>query len=215
MKKLVNHGGIIQYKWVISNKEELHKYLIEIAKHRITNRITNWLHNRDSDKQIEQIYHLKQVGAIELVGIMLRDLQNSTEKFILQGKTLVFNENGGYCFLDENIKILDWKFLLECKDVVVLENASIIEEDVKDYCEDNNLDFLELTNLNSFTLEEIFYYCSNAKTIIFQTQAVDLNQLDNLLKLVEKLQPKEVIIINSESFPTHRKELSKHNLKII
>ncbi len=211
MKKLVNHGGIIQYKWVISNLKELHEYLFEVAKSRISKRSSNWIRNPESDKQMKQLYHIKEVSVIQLAGVMLNDLWKSTEKYVLQGKILVFNEAGGYCFWDdETMKILDWKYLLDCKDIVVLENNSIVDEDVRNYLQ--NKDYLALTNLTSFTLEEIFYYCSKAKTIVFQTQAVDKQQINSLLNLALELEPKEIIIINSDRFPVNDTRLSMHNV---
>ena len=170
MKKLVNHGGIIQYKWVISNLKELHEYLFEVAKSRISKRSSNWIRNPESDKQMKQLYHIKEVSVIQLAGVMLNDLWKSTEKYVLQGKILVFNEAGGYCFWDdETMKILDWKYLLDCKDIVVLENNSIVDEDVRNYLQ--NKDYLAL-----------------------------------------ELEPKEIIIINSDRFPVNDTRLSMHNV---
>ena len=107
MKKLVNHGGVIQYKWIVKTKEELHEYLFTVAKSIISQRIINFIKNPESDKQIEQIYHIKKVPPIQLAGVILAELWNSCEKYVLKGETLVFNSATGYCSWNDDMKILD------------------------------------------------------------------------------------------------------------
>jgi len=203
IKKVVNHAGIIQYKWIVRNYNELSEYIELVASNKITNRIINWIHNPDSDRQIEQIYHIKKLPVIQLAGVMIAELFNSTEKLIYQGNILVFNEANGYCCWDDKcMQILDWQNIQPKKEIVVIENASIIDSDVKGYLKKNNIqDYLSLTELYSFSKEEIFYYLSSCKKIIFKTQYVDKAQIDGLIKLASQIEPKEIVIINSPNFP--------------
>jgi len=216
MKHLVNHNGTVQYKWVVATQEELFEYIEQVASKRIGKRVANWTINPSSDIQMQQLYEVFQVGAIELVQKLTIELYTGASKALKYEKALVFNEAGGYCFWDdEEMKLLDWEFLLEPKDVIVLENGNDIEKDVVAYLKQNDVkDFLFL-NLEGKTKGEIFYYCSKASTIVFQTQVVDVTQIEMLLKLAENLESKTIIVINSPRFPAHRKEITKHNIVVI
>lgn len=210
MKKLVNHGGIIQYKWMISTKEELWDYIFEVRSKQLSQQIGDWITGIHPNQQFESFCEIFNIAPVMLGDYLLTKTYEGCIKYV--DKTLVFNEAGGYCFWDDKtMKLLDWKYLLDCKDIVVLENASIVDRDVRDYLQDK--DYLALTNLASFTLEEIFYYCSKAKTIVFQTQAIDKEQINSLLNLASQLEPKEIIVINSDRFPVNDIRLSKHNIK--
>ena len=99
MKQLVNHNGTVQYKWIVATQEELFEYIEQIASKRIAKRIGNWLKHPESDPQMEQLYHIKRVGALQLGAILTADLWESAEKQVRQGKTLVFNEAGAISYL--------------------------------------------------------------------------------------------------------------------
>jgi len=216
MKKLVNHNGTVQYKWVVATQEELFEYIEQVASKRIGKRVANWTINPSSDIQMQQLYEVFQVGAIELVQKLTIELYTGASKALKYEKALVFNEAGGYCFWDdEEMKLLDWEFLLEPKDVIVLENGNDIEKDVVAYLKQNDVkDFLFL-NLEGKTNEEIFYYCSKASTIVFKTQGIFKKQIESLLILAEKLEPKTIVIVNSPYRISESKGLKKHNVVVI
>lgn len=216
MKYLVNHNGTVQYKWIVATQEELFEYIEQIASKRIAKRIGNWLEHPKSDPQMEQLYHIKRVGALQLGAILTADLWESAQKQVRQGETLVFNEAGGYCtWDDETMKLLDWEFLLEPKDVIVLENGKNLEPDVSSWLKKAQIQEYLFLNLEGRTKEEILYYCSKASIIAFQTQAVDAAQIEILLKFATLLEPKSIIVVNSPRFPAHREELTKHNVVVI
>lgn len=210
-KTLVDHNGIIQYKWIISTSKELDDYIFDIGKSLITSRVMNWLKNPNSDKQIDQLYHLKKVGAISLAGIMINDIWKSAEECILDNNVLVFNEAGGYCFWDDKtMKQLKWDYIHESKDVVILENDIILDPEVKEYLIQNNInDYLSLTNLSKYGKDEIFHYTSKANTIVFKTQYIEQEKIDNLIMLSNVLLSKTIIVINSPRFPLEK--ISKHH----
>lgn len=216
MKQLVNHNGTVQYKWIVDTQEELFEYIEQIVSKIIGKRVANWTVNPESDIQMQQLYEVFQVGAIELVQKLTIQLYTGASKALEYEKALVFNEAGGYCtWDDETMKLLDWEFLLEPKDVIVLENGKNLEPDVSSWLKKAQIQEYLFLNLEGRTKEEILYYCSKASIIAFQTQAVDAAQIEILLKFATLLEPKSIIVVNSPRFPAHREELTKHNVVVI
>lgn len=111
------------------------------------------------------------------------------------------------------MKILEWEYLHDLKETVVLENGNELDEDVKKYLDRE--DYLLLNNLSKYSLDEIFYYCNASNKIVFKTLATDLNQIESLLKFSHMLIPTEIVIINSPNFPSNDERLSHHTLTII
>lgn len=212
MKKLVNHGGVVQYKYVITNRKDLLEYCSTILSQRHANQIMN-----DEDGRMKQLAHIHDMSPILFGGFLTNKIYDDCLEHIKNGEIIVFNEGGGYCFWsDDDMKLLDWKYLHEISDTVVLENAEIVERDVRQYLEKIGVqDYLSLTNLNKYGDDEILYYCNKAKTIVFMTQFIQVDKIMNLVKLASQLEQKKIVIINSPNFPNHLKYLSKHIIKTI
>ena len=216
MKHLVNHNGTVQYKWIVDTQEELFEYIEQIVSKIIGKRVANWTVNPESDIQMQQLYEVFQVGAIELVQKLTIQLYTGASKALEYEKALVFNEAGGYCIWDdEEMKLLDWKFLLEPKDVIVLENGKNLEPDVSSWLKKAQIQEYLFLNLEGRTKEEILYYCSKASTIVFKTQGIFKKQIESLLILAEKLEPKTIVIVNSPYRISESKGLKKHNVVVI
>jgi hypothetical protein len=210
MKTLVNHNGVIQYKHIIKNLDELQDYFEKVYKSINLSRFQKFLQHPDDTNIIKQMSDVLGVPPLEAISHMNNELFKTCYKNLNEGKVLVFNEAGGYCFLDDRVKILDWKFLHECKDIVVLERSEYVDSDVIKYIKENNIgDCLVLNNLSNYTNEELLYYCGNAKTIIFKTSGLNVN---DYIKLAENIESKNIFIINS---PEVRGIPKFHNVEYI
>lgn len=158
-RTLVSHSGIIQWKFIISNDEELMQY----AKHKsiVIAEEFRGLIGKDykgSDKPDTNIQKaLKLTSTIDGVplvascDVLLKKVIMSMHKSILNGDTLAVNEAGGYCPWDdhhmilipeteENISIANGeepknKIQLNLNDgpILVLENQSEIPDKVEYY----------------------------------------------------------------------------------
>lgn len=158
-RTLVNHGGIIQWKFLISNDEELMQY----AKHKsiaISEEFRHLINKnyKGSDKEdtntqkvLKLTSKIHQVPLVASCDVLLKNVIISMYSMILEGETLVVNQAGGYCPWDDscmtlvketenNIAIANGdepkdQILadLEHGPILVLENQSEIPEKVEDY----------------------------------------------------------------------------------
>jgi len=210
MKTLVNHKGVVQYKHIVRDIEELEEYMVKVRPSINLSRFQKYLQHNDESNPINQLAKLTEMSPINTMVKMDVDFYNSCYENLKEGKILVFNEAGGYCFLNDDIKILKWSFLHECKEIVILERSEYVDSDVVKYLKENNIDdFLILNNLTNYTNEELLYYCGDAKTIIFKTSGLYIH---DYVKLSENLESKNIIIINSPEV----KGIAKfHNVKHI
>lgn len=158
-KTLINHGGIIQWKFLISNDDELMKYAkyksIEIGEEFRTLINKNYKQSDKPDTQTQKALKLTstihRVPLVSSCDVLLKELILSMHKMVLKGQTLVVNEAGGYCPWDEkemerieeteeNVAIANGtqprnKIQTNLNDgpILVLENQSEIPERVEDY----------------------------------------------------------------------------------
>lgn len=158
-KTIVNHDGIIQWKFIISTDEELIKY----AKHKsivLDEEFRQLIQNKvegsvESETKIQKALQLtSNVHNIPLISsgtFILHKIINSMHNFILKGKTVVVNEVGGFCSWDdscmvileetaENIMLVNGEepaneinWSLENGPFLVLENQTEIPTDVEHY----------------------------------------------------------------------------------
>lgn len=158
-KTLVDHGGIIQWKFIISNDDELMQY----AKHKSTEisvEFVDLITKKDKNKSdtngqkvLKMVSKVHQVPIVTSCDVLLKNVILSMHKYLLKGETVVVNEAGGYCPWDdsrmslaeeteENIAIANGDPLiirnhiiadLENGPILVLENQAEIPERVEDY----------------------------------------------------------------------------------
>lgn len=213
LRNLVNHNGTVQYKWFLYNQDDVLDYIEQIGSKNISKRVSNWILNPDSDIQLTQLHTAFKCDVLNLLNRLLYELANSMSKHVKEDAPLVVNETGGYSPYDENyMKILDWEFLYDLKDTVVLENSKSISADLKEYLTKNYPDYLLLSEVYKLSKEELMYYCSKANTIVFQTTAVDREQINNYLTLALSLEPKTIVVFDSPYFPSNDVRLKKHNI---
>lgn len=214
MKTLVNHGGVVQYKWIEKDENELRTYIETVALPITNQRVISMIRNQGSDPQFETLYQMFGVSGMLLGGKICQELYDSASKYIKKGKTIVFNEACGWTTWDDScMKILEWDYLHDLKETVVLENGNELDEDVKQYLDKD--DYLLLNNLVKYSLDEIFYYCNASNKIVFKTLATDLEQIESLLRFSHMLSSTEIVIINSPNFPSNDERLSHHTITII
>jgi hypothetical protein len=210
MKTLVNHDGIVQYKYIVRTHEELSDYILFVRSKQLAERIGDFIENPESDKQLEQLIQILKVAPINIGNVLSMELYKSCSKYI-DKEVLVFNQAGGYTFFDESrMKILDWKYLHELNDTIILENSNEIDSKVLTYLKDNKIsDYLKLNNLNDYLDHEVLYYCKNAKTIIFRTMGINI---EKYYQIAEMLSPKKIISINSLNFDSKHPSLKNHEV---
>lgn len=158
-RTIVNHGGNIQWKFIISNDEELLQY----AQHKSTMIGEEFLHmiqrkqknSNEKDSPTQTILKItsekRNVPLVVACDVLLQRTIMTMQEMLLEGYTLVVNQAGGYCPFDdkcmtilesteENIEIANGPEQKHQIDVdlekgpfIVLENQSWIPKAVKDY----------------------------------------------------------------------------------
>lgn len=225
-KTLINHSGIIQWKFLISNNDELLQY----AKHKsiaIGEEFRQFIY-KDSDKpdtNTQKVLKLtSQANRISLVSscdVLLYKVMMSMQKCISKGETLVVNQAGGYCPWDdsqmtlvketeENIRIADGKeplnqitANLNDGPILVLENQSEIPDMVEEYIHLTLgvLKFSYIKNIQ-FDKEKMPELIKEAlskqhHTFVVQTTLIDTTQIKDIVKLMENIPYKVNFLINS------------------
>lgn len=178
-KTLVNHNGIIQWKIIISNEEELKQYTMlktKILGEEFLGMLTKKLKGDSNEESQEQkllrlISQTEKVPLINSCGLLVKELVIAMHSYILKKQTIVINAAGGYCPWDdscmkvveeteENIAIADGKqvlkdeilFNLDNGPFIVLENDGVIPKDVESYIS-NTLGVDKFSYIKSINLE--------------------------------------------------------------
>ena len=142
MKTLVNHSGIIQYKYIISSHEQLLKYA-ELFNLQISNSVSHILSDVYKEKDLSQMKygnnHTKALASFLMAGRQKKKgLMHASsdlfmnkimamEKLICEGKTLVVNQGGGYCDWDNDcMQLVD-----ETQYKHLSENSAMLEPKIK------------------------------------------------------------------------------------
>lgn len=158
-RTLVNHGGVIQWKFIIRNDEELMEY----AKHKsavISEEFRQLIHkdykqsdkpDTNTQKAIKLTSVIDRVPLVASCDVLLKKVIMSMHNCLLKGDTLVINDAGGYCPWDDHqmivvpetessIQIANGekpknRIQVNLNDgpILVLENQSEIPEKVEDY----------------------------------------------------------------------------------
>ena len=215
---LVNHAGTIQRKHIIKTVPQLIEYISEIHSRIVLSDFQEYLQGKENtvfEKRMAAL-NSKPLGVMHDSGIKL---YQTASKYIDKGFTLVFNESGGFCFWsDESMKIVSENEDFLIKKTIVLENSASIEKEVLDYLTANKItDYQLISNLKTYSSQEIFEIISKAETIVFKTTATDLEQIENFKKLFKNLQTKkEIIVINSPNLSDLLSDLeTMHEIKYI
>lgn len=221
-KTLVNHGGIVQWKFIISNDKELMEY----AKHKsivLSEELRGIISSKPdaSETNTQQILRLtSEIHRVPLItagNVLLHKVIMSMHALILKGKTLVVNQAGGYCPWDDNFMALAdenaAESLKENKNaitsnltagpILVLENQGDIPEPVKKYINltlnSSTFSFIKNIQFGKDKLSELLIKALESRhdTIVVQTTMMDENQIILIVDLLEKIPVKINFHINT------------------
>jgi len=225
-RTLVNHSGVIQWKFIISNDEELMQY----AKHKsivIGEEFRQLIHkdSNEPDTNTQKVLKLtSQAHNISLISscdVLLYKTIMSMQKCITKGETLVVNQAGGYCPWDshqmmvvpeteDNIRIADGKepinqiiVNLNHGPILVLENQSEITRKVDDYIQLNlatpKYSYIKNIQFDKERLPKLIEEALMRKhyTFVAQTTLMDTEQIKTIVKLMECIAFPITFLINT------------------
>lgn len=225
-RTLVNHGGVIQWKFIISSEEELVKY----AKHKsivISQEFVQLITKKsdEPDTKIQEVLKftssIHNVPMVSSCEVLLKKIIMSMHESIKNGVTLVVNEAGGYCYWDdscmtlieeteENIAIANGDepvnqihVNLDNGPILVLENQKEIPETVEDYIilTLGLKKFSYIKNIQ-FDKESVSYFIKEAlakkhHTFVVQTTLMDMEQVEMIVSILESIPYKISFLIRT------------------
>lgn len=212
-RTLVNHDGIVQWKFIISTDEELVQY----AKHQSTvlsEELRQIISSKSNDSETNTQKALRLTSEIHRVplivsgDVILHKVIMAMHTFILKGQTIVVNEAGGYCPWDDScMSLVDESEALESSadmknqivsdltagPILVLENQGDIPEEVRkyiDYTFDTlNFSYIRNIQFNKDRLVPLLTDALKAKhdTIVVLSTLMDKSQIILMVEFLEKI----------------------------
>lgn len=206
---LVNHLGLIQDKFIIRNVEDLEEYSEINAKQHCTAAMDI------SEKPNRMRDLIELVAEKDKDSMFMSGIKIASQKimkfldYINEGKVIVVNMAGGFCFWDDKVMSLvdeserkndDSEYLPKVNigknKVLVLENQESVPESVirfitrdlnqKEYSSIIRLNTDYNNNIGSWIKEALKNGCD---TIVTETQLMDRKQIKNIAALFEHLPP--------------------------
>lgn len=206
---LLNHGGVIQDKFIIRTIEDLYEYE-KINASRFGSAVIDFSEKENRLRDLLEAYAENNKSSVFMSAVsvankkifkMLENIQN--------GKVIVVNMAGGYTFWDDRImSIVDEserknddseyfpKVNIGKNKVLVLENQESVPESVirfitkdlqqKEYSSIIRLNTDYNNNIGTWIKEALEMGCD---TIVTETQLMDRKQIKNVASLFEHLPP--------------------------
>lgn len=216
---LVNHGGLIQNKFIIRTIEDLYEYE-KINASRYGSAVVDL---EDKPNRLRDLLELNAENSknsvfMSALSISMKQMQRMLEH-IQNGKVIVVNMAGGYTFWDDSIMSLvdeserkndDSEYLpkvnIEKNKVLVLENQESVPESVirfitkdlkqKEYSSIVRLNTDYNNNIGTWIKEALKNGCD---TIVTETQLMDRKQIKNIAALFENLPPMTLYVFGNNN----------------
>lgn len=206
---LVNHGGVIQEKFIIRTIEDLYEYEKINASH-YGSAVVDL---EDKPNRLRDLLELNAENSgnsvfMSALSISMKQMQRMLE-YIQNKKTIVVNMAGGYTFWEDSIMSLvdeserkndDSEYLPKVNigknKVLVLENQESVPESVIRFITKDlqQKEYSSVTRLNTDYNDNIGIWIKEAlnngcDTIVTETQLMDRKQIKNIAALFEHLPP--------------------------